>query len=95
MYPNKNSNNRKIESARGMMGEGKRRESLFYLSTSHRALRATKRPLRRRGLQVDAPITGGRAYKRTFTVTLQRSSKQMLKMVVTRAQLTSKTFSTF
>ena len=35
------------------------------------------------------------AYKRTFTVALQRSSKQMLKMVLTNAQLTSKTFSTF
>ena len=29
-YPNKNSNNRKTESARGTMGRGKRRESLPY-----------------------------------------------------------------
>ena len=29
-YPNKNSNNRKTESARGTMGKGKRRESLLY-----------------------------------------------------------------
>ena len=35
------------------------------------------------------------AYNQTFTVALQRSSKQMLKMVLTSAQLTSKMFSTF
>ena len=37
-YPYKNSNNRKIESARGTMARGKRREGLSsFLSPSHRA----------------------------------------------------------
>ena len=37
---NKNSNNGKIESARGTMGRGNRVEPLFSLSSSHRAPRA-------------------------------------------------------
>ena len=73
--------------------EKKRREPLFSLSPSHRAPRVTNRALQRRELQLDATITGERAYKSTFTVALQRSSKQMLKMMLTSAQLTSKTFS--
>ena len=72
--------------------EKKRREPLFSLSPSHRAPRVTNRALQRRELQL-ATITGERAYKPTFTVALQRSSKQMLKMMLTSAQLTSKTFS--
>ena len=60
-YPNKNSNNRKIESARGTMGRGKRREPLLSLLTFHfpscpgslflspQPPYNTKRPLRRRG----------------------------------------------
>ena len=57
-YSGKNSNNRKIESARGMMGRGKRRElsSLFPLpivprsfSFSSPASYNTKRPPRRAG----------------------------------------------
>ena len=58
-HPNKNSNNQKIESARGTMGRGKRRELLFSFSPSNRAQRAlffflpqppynAKRPLRGR-----------------------------------------------
>ena len=34
-YPSKNSNNRKIESARGTMGRGKRREPLLFLLAFH------------------------------------------------------------
>ena len=60
-YPNKNSNNRKVKSARGMMGRGKRRE-LFLFPLCHRSPRAfffplssppydTKMPLRRRELE--------------------------------------------
>ena len=78
--PSKNSNNRTIESARSTMRGGKRRRK----GESYRYM-----PLSLAGVE------GGRAYKRTFTVALQRSSKQMLKMVLTSAQLTSKTFSTF
>ena len=36
-YPNKNSKNRKMESARRTMGRGKRLEHLFSLSSSHPA----------------------------------------------------------
>ena len=83
-----------MESAHGTMGrEKKAGASLLRLSPSHRAPRVTNRVLQRRELQLDATITGERAYKPTFTVALQRSSKQMLKMMLTSAQLTSKTFS--
>ena len=55
-FPNKNSNNRKIESARGTMGRGKRRERSFpFPSCPARSLFLSpqppynkKRPLRRR-----------------------------------------------
>ena len=55
-FPNKNSNNRKIESARGTMGRGKRRERSFpFPSCPARSLFLspqppyyTKRPLRKR-----------------------------------------------
>ena len=60
-YPNKNSNNGKIESARGTMGRGKRRKSLLsfpnpspsvrFLSLPPQPPYDTKRPLRRREIQ--------------------------------------------
>ena len=65
-HPNKNSNNQKIESARGTMGRGKRRELLFSFSPSHRAPRALFFFLPRPPYNAKRPLRGREAKQRNL-----------------------------